>query len=289
MLTLHARAKINWSLDILERLPNGYHRMDMLMSNVELGDALSIEPSDDLALSVIGGDGVSETDNLVLKAAHALQDAAGCEKGARLTLQKRAPVGAGMGGGSADAAAALIGLDRLWETGLSKHKLLEIGLSVGADVPFLLSGGFARVGGIGEEIETFSPLPGVPLVIIQPCKALATREVFTDFDALEFVAHPDTDTALAALSSLDYARLSNTAGNVLYQAIAAKRPQITEAIAALTACGAAFASMTGSGSAVFGAFETETDAQSAFRVLRKRWRKCWFTYTASEGVSFLSR
>ncbi|MDD3213493.1 MAG: 4-(cytidine 5'-diphospho)-2-C-methyl-D-erythritol kinase [Eubacteriales bacterium] len=287
MFTLHARAKINWSLDILGRQANGYHRMDMLMSSVELGDELTIEPSDDLSLTIIGGDGLPETDNLVLKAARALRDVTGCKEGAHFTLKKLAPVGAGMGGGSADAAAALIGLNRLWQTNLSQNKIFGLGLSIGADVPFLLSGGFARVGGIGEEIEPLPPLPALPLVIVQPCKALSTREVFTDFDSLTSVAHPHTDGAQDALKALDYSRLSVTAGNVLYQAIEAKRPQITEAIAALTACGAAFATMTGSGSAVFGAFSTEAEAQTAFRTLRKRWRKCWLTRVAKEGVSLL--
>ncbi|HPS82084.1 MAG TPA: 4-(cytidine 5'-diphospho)-2-C-methyl-D-erythritol kinase, partial [Candidatus Limiplasma sp.] len=260
MLRLLARAKINWTLDILGRREDGYHWMDMLMESVDLGDELCLIPAQqELQLTVTGAEGLAMPDNLVLKAARALQAETGCRSGATFLLTKRAPVGAGMGGGSADAAAALVGLNRLWETNLSPKRLAELGLSVGADVPFLLLGGLARVGGIGETLQPLTAARPVPLVAVQPCQALSTREVFTAFDALPRVNHPQTDTAQAALIRRDFAALSGLAGNVLAQASEAKRPQIAEAIAALEAFGAAFATMTGSGSAVFGAFETERE------------------------------
>jgi len=287
MLRLLARGKINWSLDILGKRPDGYHEMDMLTGAVELADELTLTDADTVSLHVEGNGTLSDTDNLVLKAADALRAAAGCEKGALCTLTKRIPVGAGMGGGSADAAAALIGLNRLWRTALTEEQLAAIGLSVGADVPFLLIGGFARVGGIGEKIEAFPAPPAVPLMIVQPCRPVSTREAFAGFDALPRVAHPRTDAALRALQSGDLAALSTAAGNVLEAVGETAVPQIAEAIAALEACGAAYAAMTGSGSAVFGAFTAPTAAQAAFRALRKRWRKCWLTRTSAQGVTFL--
>jgi 4-diphosphocytidyl-2-C-methyl-D-erythritol kinase len=190
-----------------------------------------------------------------------------------------------MGGGSADAAAVLLGLNRLWGVGASPNGLQSVALMVGADVPFMLAGGLARVGGIGDAITPLRPLHRATLVVVQPCLPLSTREVFAAYDARSGVRHPDTARAEAALLARDYASLSATAGNVLAQASERARPQIAEAVAALQATGAHFATMTGSGSAVFGAFTDENAAQTAYRTLKKRWRRCWLTETAEEGIT----
>ena len=136
-LKIQARAKINWTLDVVGTLPNGYHDLDMLMQSVTLCDQMTMEEAPQLSLYVraqgrafVPADG----NNLVLKAAAALQAATGCTRGARITLKKYIPVAAGMGGGSSDAAAALVGLNRLWGLGLSADRLEEIGLTVGAAV-----------------------------------------------------------------------------------------------------------------------------------------------------------
>jgi 4-diphosphocytidyl-2-C-methyl-D-erythritol kinase len=283
MPRLLARGKVNWSLDIQEKRADGYHEMDMLMSSVELADELTVENADGFSMTVAGSGVAPDEDNLVLRAARAFHSATGCRKGARFALVKRLPVGAGMGGGSADAAAALIGLDLLFKTALTTDTLAEIGLSVGADVPFMLTGGFARVGGIGEIIRPFPAPNPIPLVILQPCGPLATREVFAAFDALPRVTHPRTEAALTALQAGDLLALASVAGNVLQPVSEKARPQIAEAVAALSACGAVYAAMTGSGSAVFGAFGSGREAEAAFRTLKKRWRRCWLTQTAKEN------
>ena len=287
MLRLLANAKINWTLDIVGKRDDGYHYMDMLMGSVALADELTFSPADVLTLTMPGRQTLPVDDNLIFKAAHALRDATGHSGGAAITLHKHAPIGAGMGGGSADAAAALIGLNALWQTGLTPEMLQSIGLTVGADVPFMLTGGFARVRGIGEQLQPLPHIPRVPLLVVQPCQALSTKEVFTAFDAQSGIVHPMTDLAQEALLAFDLPALSQFAGNVLQPVSEAKRPQITEAIAALHACGAGFATMTGSGSAVFGAFDNEQRAVLAYRALHKRWRKCWLTHTATEGITVL--
>ena len=285
MLRLCARAKINWTLDILGQKADGYHLMDMLMQSVDLADILTLEPSETFTLRIEGMEGLPMEENLVLRAAVAFQNATGYTGGASFYLEKHAPVGAGMGGGSADAAAALFGLNRLWNLGLNLAQLADIGAAVGADVPFLLYGGLARVGGIGEQIVPLKPAPIIPLVVLQPCQALSTKEVFTAFDSIPNVLHPDTDKAQAALLSGDMFALTETARNVLQQVSERKRPQIAEAIAALDALGASPALMTGSGSAVFGAFSTMQEASAAYRLLRKRWRRCWLTTTTAQGIT----
>ena len=285
MLKVTARAKINWSLDILGTLSNGYHRMDMLMGSVSLADELLLAPSEALTLAVRGNPKILAADNLVLKAADALRAVAGTSGGAEMTLVKRIPHGAGMGGGSADAAAALLGLNQMWSLGLTPDALHQTAQTLGADVPFFLTGGFARIGGFGEVVAPLPPLPETPLVVLQPCKPQPTKDVFALYDRLENVSHPDTDAALSALLRSDFAALQKTAGNVLRQALEPRAPQISEAIAALDACGAAFSTMTGSGSAVFGAFESASGAAAAYRILRKRWKKCWLTSSTRQSIT----
>ncbi len=289
MLKVTARAKINWTLDILGTLPSGYHKMDMLMSNTTLADELILTPHTELKLIMPGHPELSTEDNLVLRAARALRAHTGFTGGAEITLIKRIPHGAGMGGGSADAAAALLGLSRLWHAELPPGTLHSLAQELGADVPFFLTGGFARIGGFGEIITPLPPLPEIPLVVIQPCKPQPTGEVFALFDSLPSVSHPDTDSAQNALLQADFPALTRAASNVLQQALEPRTPQITEALAALDACGADFATMTGSGSAVFGAFTNAAAAATAYQALRKRWKKCWLSRTSAQSITMEER
>jgi len=300
MLRLEARAKINWTLDIVGVREDGFHLMDMLMSSVALADTLELEAAADLSLSVTG-EYAAETNgradrippfhnNLTWRAACALQKATGCLRGAAMRLDKHIPVGAGMGGGSADAAAALIGLNRLWELSLPLADLRTIGLSLGADVPFALTGGLARVRGIGEWIE---PLPlsiSYWIVGIQPCGGLSTPEIFCGFDSLpeERILRPHTDKAQAALLMGDIPALSMAMGNVLEAVSLGKRPEMRRAVRALIRHGAARAMMTGSGSVVYGVFENEAKARNAYGELRAGWSRSFLTVTAADPVVFIN-
>lgn len=291
MLRLTARAKINWTLDIVGKRADGYHRMDMLMTSVELADTLLMERAETFSLRIAEDSAkaapvLSDESNLVWKAAQALRRATGCEKGAAVRLLKRIPVGAGMGGGSADAAAALIGLCRLWELAVSPEKLLEIGLSIGADVPFLLTGGLARVRGIGESIERL-PFPGSHwLVLTQPCEGLSTPEIFRAFDAFPSgrVLRPQTEKAKQALMAGDVHALAEAMGNVMEPISLIKRPEMGIAMQELKSLGALRAMMTGSGSVIYGVFEQEAGAHAAYECLRERWEKTYVTRTAEKSV-----
>ena len=285
MLKVTARAKVNWSIDILGILPNGYHQMDMLMSNVSLSDELFLSPGASITLSIAGNSLLSAKDNLVLRAANALRKQTGYTGGAEIKLHKHIPHGAGLGGGSADAAAALIGLNTLWKLGLPMETLQELAQTLGADVPFFLTGGFARIGGFGETVHPISPLPDIPLVILQSCSPQSTDAVFKLYDSLDTVSHPDTEAALDALIHTDFGALSKAAGNVLQQALEPNKPQLSEALAALDALGAQFAAMTGSGSAVFGAFPDTVSAKAAQRILHKRWKKCRACHTTMQSIT----
>ena len=279
-MELEARGKINWTLNIVGRRADGYHLLDMLMQPIALHDTLYLEPADGLSLTVEGADALSPgDDNLVLRSAHALQQHAGTKQGAAMRLVKRIPRGAGLGGGSADAAAALRGLNALWGLRCSLDTLCQIGEKLGADIPFCLHDAPRRAQGIGERLTPIERR-AYPLVLLQPCAALSTKEVFAAYHAASDIAPPDTEKAARALAEGDLYALRNCAGNVLEGASIPLRPQIAQVKADLYRCGAAFSQMTGSGSAVFGAFESKETAARAYDALRQRYAACILTETA---------
>lgn len=287
-MRLEARAKINWTLDILGQRPDGYHLMDMLMQPVTLCDEITLTPAPAITLQVTGSRIIpSDSRNLAFRAAEALRSATGCALGAAILVHKRIPSGAGLGGGSADAAGVLWGLNRLWNTGLSDGELERIGLTLGADVPFCLRGGLGRVGGIGEVITTLPEAPVWPLVIVQPCRGLSTATVFRAYhDAFE-VQRPDTDAAQSALLAHDLTALAPALGNALEGVSLAARPEIGQAIEALLALGARAARMSGSGSAVFGVFDDADTARQAAATLRPRWPRTHLCQSCRESLTQL--
>lgn len=284
-MRIAARAKINWTLDIVGKREDGYHLMDMLMQPISLADDITLLPQEELTLSVSGFPRVNPgPENLALRAAVLLKQATGYTGGASIHVHKRIPVGAGMGGGSADAAGVLAGLNRLWGTGLTQAELETLGLQLGADVPFCLRGGLQRAQGVGELL---TPLPcgGLYwLVVIQPCPGLSTKEVFSRFSLEACEGKPDTQGAAEALAQGDWRRLCSCLGNVLQAVSAELRPEISEAITALRAQGAAGAWMTGSGSAVFGLFTSAPAARAAAQSLRPRWRSTCMSHTCMESM-----
>ena len=266
-------------LDTVGVRADGYHLLDMLMQSISLHDTLTLEPAQELTFSADGATRVPQDEgNLALRAALALRRHAGTAQGAMIHLHKRIPSGAGLGGGSADAAAVLHGLNALWELNLPMETLRQIGLTLGADVPFCLMGGLAHVRGIGEVIEPL-PCPRIyHLVIIQPCRGLSTPQVFRALDGMDISAsRPNTPQALSALTGGNLALLADSLGNTLQPVAISMRPQIRQAITTLREHGARAAQMTGSGSAVFGVFAAA--ARTAFAALSRRYPHCYLTQT----------
>ena len=284
-MLVEAFAKINWSLDITGILDNGYHLMDMLMQPVSLADEVTLSPSSEISISTSGYPPVrADESNIAFKAAASLKTRTGYEGGASIHIYKRIPVGAGMGGGSADAAAVLCGLNELWGLSLTGSDLESIGLTVGADVPFCLRGGLTRTSGIGDILEEHPFRTGFWIVIIQPCRGLSTREVFSLWHDSGETPHPDTDRALLALEEGDLNALGQSIGNVLRPVSVRLRPQIGAAIEALKEAGAIAAEMTGSGSAVFGIFRSEKTASSAHILLSKRWKSSFICHSQQDSL-----
>ena len=262
LCTCKAYAKINWALDITGRREDGYHLLNMVMQRVDLCDDLAIEPAEGLALTV-DGEPAGE-DNLVMKAARALLEDTGSAHGARMALTKRIPAQAGLGGGSADCAAALVALNDLWALGLSRSALLRIGERLGADVPFCLTGGLARVSGIGEVIEPVPGAPEIPLVLVRPGGGLSTAAVFRLWDGGGYPSARFDAAALAdALLRRDLRAVNALHANALTAPAIELLPGIGCAIERLRDLGAAAAFMTGSGSTAVGAFDSEIAARRA--------------------------
>lgn len=263
-ITIQAHAKINWGLNILSTRDDGYHQLDMLMQSLELHDELSFENARWLTLSVNGQPLPVGSRNLVMKAAQALNDYMGQRRGARILLKKRIPMRAGLGGGSADCAATLLALNQLWNLHLTLPTLLAIGKTLGADVPFCMMGGLARVGGIGEELRPLSPAPSIPLAMVTPGGGLSTARVFQQWDAGDYPILPaDMDALADALIQGDLDRAQTLSYNALEAPAIHLLPAVGEAIDAFTKLGAHYVRMTGSGSTVFAAFSTLEEAKNA--------------------------
>ena len=263
-ISVRAHAKINWSLSILGLLPDGYHELDMLMQSLELSDELIFEPARWLSLSINGQKLPVGGRNLIIKAANALNEAVGERHGARIQLKKHIPVRAGLGGGSADCALTLLTLNQLWGLHLPMERLLEIGRTLGADVPFCMLGGLARVGGVGEKLKPIANAPSIPLAMVTPGGGLSTPAVFKAWDEGNYPIVPVDMPGLAdALIRGDLEAAQALSFNSLEAPAIQLMPQIGEMIEKFQSFGARMVRMTGSGSTVFAAFDTDEQAKAA--------------------------
>lgn len=285
---LQTFAKINWSLDITGVREDGYHLMDMVMQPISIADEIELIPSPDLSISTDGyPPSRADETNLAYRAAHLLRRTFRVREGVHIALHKKIPMGAGLGGGSADAAGVLLGLNQLWNLHLDSARLEDLGLSLGADVPFCVRGGLTRTRGIGELLENHPCKLNYWLLVIQPCRALSTKDIFTAWHQSDSASSPDTEQVLWALSQGDASLLSASIGNVLESVSAHACPEIPEAVSALRSAGAFAAQMSGSGSAVFGAFRSRVLAEKAREKLSAVYRPVFLCHTQSDSVRIM--
>ena len=284
VVELTARAKLNLYLHLLGRRSDGYHEVDSLIAFAAFGDRLSFAPGTDLTLELEGPFAEAlptEEHNIVLRAAGLLQARYGITRGANIRLEKRIPVSAGLGGGSADAAAALKGLARLWELGTGDEELSAIGIELGADVPVCLGGHAAFVGGIGEKVEHLGSLPEVGVVLVNPRVPLSTKAVFMAHEGhfsiqgrwTEPVKEPEQLAILLASRRNDLTRPA------LVMA-----PVIGEILTALSAYPEVLlARMSGSGATCYGLTRTRGGAESAAEKLRAERPGWWVVASSLDG------
>ncbi len=265
MIKEFAPAKINLFLDILSRRPDGYHNLGTLFQTVDVGDELSAEESGDSRITVRYNVPQSYPleEDLVYRAAILLQKTFGVERGVHFYLEKRMPLGAGLGGGSADAAAALRILNRLWKLNLSSGELERIGAKLGADVPFLVCGGSALAEGIGDVLTRLKPLElpeNAALVVATPKCAVPTKAAYAG-------CVPSGNSRWEAYRKADFRNFREHAFNKFEESVLPQFPPISRMKSLLESAGAEFALMSGSGASVFGVFESKPQAENAARLV----------------------
>ncbi len=283
-----APAKLNLTLDVLGKRPDGYHDLRMVMQSVELADRIELETGTGRGLEV-------RTDlsflpnnekNLAAAAALKLQERSGKRAdGLSIAIEKRVPVCAGMGGGSSDAAAVLRALNEGLGVGLSRMELAALGMEVGSDVPYCVLGGTALAEGRGERLTPLPALPRCHVVICKPAFSISTPELFRAVDGVKLRCRPDTEGAIAALRDGDLAGVARRMYNVFADVLPARQgAEVAEIRTALVNYGALGASMSGTGPTVFGLFDREDLAREAWEGLRALYRDTFLTRTSGEGM-----
>jgi 4-diphosphocytidyl-2-C-methyl-D-erythritol kinase len=271
---LSAAAKVNLALEVLNRRADGYHEIATVMQAVELCDRLVLEEAERLELRTTASGVPTDASNLALRAAMALREAAGVDRGVRITLDKRIPVAAGLGGGSADAAAVLIGLNRLWRLRWPLGRLTDVAVRLGMDVPFFLRGGTAFATGRGEKVDRV-PGMALALVLVNPRFAASTAEAYGRLTPAMYSDGSRARAVGTALASRRADRVAENLYNGLEAAVAAAHPEIGHMKAALLAAGALGALMSGSGPTVFGVVRSLDHARQVQRRVQRASWECW--------------
>lgn len=269
-ISLKALAKINLGLDVVRRREDGYHEVRMIMQTIQLYDRLDIKRTQEPGIQIqtnLSFLPVNEN-NLIYKAAKLLMDEFSIIDGVSVKLDKRIPVAAGMAGGSTDAAAMLIGVNRLFSLGLTKRQLMERGVQIGADVPYCIMRGTALAEGIGEALSPLPPMVKCPVLIAKPSISVSTKFVYQNLKLDDTTIHPDIDRLIDDIKAKNLHDIAAHMGNVLETVTIPNYPVIDEIKKHMLSNGAVGAMMSGSGPTVFGLFDNEDTAKKAYKAMR---------------------
>lgn len=271
MIRQKAYAKVNIGLDVLRRRPDGYHELKMIMQTVDIFDDLTFEREREpgIRLRIEGADLPADENNLVYRAAALMMEERQIKEGVAITVTKRIPIAAGMAGGSADAAAAMRGLNALFEMGYATEALRELGVRLGADIPYCITGGTMLSEGIGEVL---TPLPAPPecyLVVAKPDIDVSTAFVYQNLRADSLPFHPDIDGMVKALAAGDLGGITDRMENVLETVTVPAYPVIDRIKTRMRELGAENALMSGSGPTVFGIYKEQETAKKAAAIIRE--------------------
>lgn len=269
-ISLKALAKINLGLDVVRRREDGYHEVRMIMQTIHLYDRLDIKRTQEPGIQIqtnLSFLPVNEN-NLIYKAAKLLMDEFSITDGVSVKLDKRIPVAAGMAGGSTDAAAMLIGVNRLFSRGLTKRQLMERGVQIGADVPYCIMRGTALAEGIGEALSPLPPMVKCPVLIAKPSISVSTKFVYQNLKLDDTTIHPDIDRLIDDIKAKNLHDIAAHMGNVLETVTIPNYPVIDEIKKHMLSNGAVGAMMSGSGPTVFGLFDDEDTAKKAYKAMR---------------------
>ncbi len=288
-IELKARAKVNLSLEVLGKLPDGYHELASVMQTVDIYDKIVLEKKCEPQIEIrCNLDELQNEDNLAFRAAKKFLEHGKIFSGITIELKKNIPSEAGLGGGSTDAAAVLVGMNRLFDEPLDREELHILARSLGADVPFCLSGGTQLARGIGERLEKLPHIP-LQLLIVKPPQGISTKKVFEAFAAGDFTDGKRSLGLKKALAANDRELLFENMYNGMYKNAVKYVPQMGEIIHTLERkffCPAAL--MSGSGSAVFAVFEDLSAREAAYGYFSERYEQVFKTQTWSESITILS-
>ena len=269
-MRLRALAKINLGLDILRKREDGYHEVRMIMQTIQMYDVLEMKRVRKSGISLsVNYSYIPNERNLVYKAAKLLMDEFQVKGGVDIHLEKFIPVAAGMAGGSSDAAAALVGINRLFKLGLSQKELMDRAVNIGADVPYCVMRGTALAEGIGEKLTRITQVPDCFVLIGKPGINVSTKAAYESLQLDKISSHPDIDGMIGDIERGDLLAMTQKMGNVFEPGIIEKYPVIGEIKALMESHGALKAMMSGSGPTVFGIFDDREKMEAAAEVLRE--------------------
>lgn len=270
---LKAYAKINLGLDVLRKREDGYHEVKMIMQTVDLYDKLMLEKIDENRIELSTNIESLEADerNLVYRAIKLIKDRYNLENGVIARLEKNIPIAAGMAGGSTDCAAALKGMNKLFDLHISDEELMKLGKTLGADVPYCIMGGTALAEGIGEKLTPLNRITGDYVVIAKPKIGVSTKYVYENLDLSDNAKHPNINRMIGYIEEMDKENLFNCIGNILETVTEKKYNVISEIKEFLKDKGAVNSLMSGSGPTVFAIFNSKKTAQLACDAIQKEY------------------
>ena len=283
-IKLKACAKLNLCLDVIGTRQDGYHLLESVMQSISLSDSVIISKKKSGIKVKCSKLNIEQEKNIAYKAAKIFFDETGIDRGAKIKINKKIPDKAGMGGGSADAAAVLVGLNKLYKTKLSESELCKIGEKIGADVPFCVSGGTQLVRGIGEVLTRLDDCPNCHFVIVKGNEGVSTKEAYEDLDNASVIPALRIEKVIEALSVSNFEALKGNFVNVFEHTT--RLASIKETVEKLKNLGAIEAAMTGSGSAVFGMFLKRRDAKKCLKLIKNEYP---FSCISSPSVSGVIR
>lgn len=267
----NAYAKINLTLDVLGKQSTGYHEMEMIMQQIDLYDQIIIEDSEVFQMTSSSKELPLNEDNLVFKAYKQMQEISKIEKPVHIHIEKNIPIAAGLAGGSADAAATYLALNRHWKMNLSLDELIKLGVQIGADIPFCLFGKTALAQGIGEKLTRISSFKGYSILIVNPGYGVSTPKIFQNLDLQNIKKRPNTKSALESIDSGNLELLIQSMHNVLGDVTTRIHEDLIDIIDEIESNKALKAMVSGSGPTVFGIFENKDTAQIAYESMKNKY------------------
>lgn len=265
-----AYAKVNLGLDVVRRREDGYHEVKMIMQNIGIHDELTFQKQEEgISLKIDRVDLPTDGNNLIYRAAKLIKEEYGIVEGVRITLKKRIPIAAGLAGGSTDAAAVFKGMNELFNLGMTQEKMCELGVRIGADVPYCIMGGTALAEGIGEKLTPLPAAPGAIVLLAKPDISVSTKDVYQNLNVPELKVHPDIDGMTKAIIRHDLDGVIERMDNVLESVTIKMHPVIDEIKNHMKEQGALRAMMSGSGPTVFGIFANQSQAAEAYMALKE--------------------